>query len=150
MNHSCRLENEVVELGIPSQVQTDGNTTLPLIKDCVWEKSDGFQGGQTLGPRSSPGEVWKHRAGSDHPGCLLKALCSWVQGWTYGIRTCQGQEFAFLISSRSVFNVHSVLKPHSPYMCRACLLDHLCFSLGPPSWFLLTAPPLSPAPPPSL
>lgn len=57
MSHACRLENDVVELGTLSHVQTDGNTALPLIQDPVWEKSGRFLGGRTLGPRYSPGEV---------------------------------------------------------------------------------------------
>ena len=106
----CRLGNGLLELPTLSQVQnelqTDGNSTLPLTKNSG--------SNQTLLPcfpvRS------RNTQGLSHPGCLLKALCSGARGWTYWIRTRQGQEFALLRSSQRVSYVIPVLKPKLPYI----------------------------------
>lgn len=111
MKHFCRLESGIVGLSMLSQVQdeihTDGNPTVPLIKDSVWEKSGGFQGGQPLLACFPPGEVQKH-AGSESPWVLINSAL--LLGSRLDLLKANlagaGQEFAFLISSQSVSHVH--------------------------------------------
>lgn len=99
-----RLGNGVLELPVLSQVQselqTDGNTPPPL---------DEEQREQSDSPITFPMRS-RNTLGLNHPGWLLKALGAGAQGWTYCIRTRQGQEFACLRSSGRVSSGHSCSK----------------------------------------
>lgn len=73
----------------------------------------------------------------NHSGYLFKMPRFWVEGWTYWIRTWQGQEFAFLINSQSVSYAHSSFKTQIALYKHSLLTLIICAAILGPSFFIL-------------
>lgn len=120
------------------ELQADGSSTLSLIKKDVWGNTGQSQGGQTLLPRFSSGEVSINTPPLNHPGCFLHRTVLGLLAGPIESEPGQGHEFAFLISSRSVSCVHSSFKtPIALYKHGLFHFDHLYCNLGSPSRSLL-------------